>query len=135
VQGNCRWKSEEASQVGERANESRGETLLYFAESSRGEQTEEIFGIYFTKFRESLDLPEVQGSYSIGVERIQSSGGASPLIQVDQIHWIVHEIMYRDLVTKDSRIWHEDHEVVGSKILTVGGQVAPRISGAHKWKG
>jgi hypothetical protein len=60
----------EASQVGERANESRGETFLYFAESSRGEWTDEIFGKDFTRFREPLDLPEVQGSYSAGVERI-----------------------------------------------------------------
>jgi hypothetical protein len=32
----------EASQVGERANDSRGEKLLRFAESSKGERTDEI---------------------------------------------------------------------------------------------
>jgi hypothetical protein len=68
------------SQVGERANESRGETLFYFTESSRGEWTDEIFRRDFRRFREPLDLPEAQGSYSAGVERIQSSGGATPLI-------------------------------------------------------
>jgi hypothetical protein len=51
---NCREVSvgsqRKASQVGERENESRGETLLYFTESSRGEWTEEIFGRDFTKF-------------------------------------------------------------------------------------
>jgi hypothetical protein len=61
---------------------------------------DEIFGRDFTKFREPLDLLEVQGSYNVGVERIQSSGGAAPLIQVGHSHWIVHEIVYRDLVRK-----------------------------------
>jgi hypothetical protein len=63
---------------------------------------DEILGRDFTRFREPLDLPEVQGSYSVSVERIQSSGGAMPLIQVGQGCWIVHEIAYRDLVTKVS---------------------------------
>jgi hypothetical protein len=94
-----------ASQVGERENESHGETLLYFAKSLRGERTDEIFGGDFTKFQESLDLPKVKGSYNTSVERIQSSGGVAPLIQVGQSCWIVHEIVYRDLVRKDSRIW------------------------------
>jgi hypothetical protein len=66
---------------------------------------EEIFGGDFMKFQEPLDLPEVQGSYSTGMEKIQISGGATPLIQVGQSCWIVHEIVYRDLVRKDSRIW------------------------------
>ena len=48
-----------ASQVGERANESRGETFLYFVESSRGERKDKIFGKDFTRFQEPLDLPEV----------------------------------------------------------------------------
>jgi hypothetical protein len=91
-----------ASQVDERANESRGETLLYFAEFSRGEWTDKIFGRDFTKFREPLDLPEVQGSYSTGMERIQSLGGTAPSIQVGQGRWIVHKIAYRDLVRKVS---------------------------------
>jgi hypothetical protein len=91
-----------ASQVGERAKESRGETLLYFVESSRGERTDEIFGRDFMKLRELLDLPEVQVSYSTGVERIQSSRGEASLIQVGQGRWIVHEIAYRDLVRKVS---------------------------------
>jgi hypothetical protein len=91
-----------ASQVGELTNESRGETLLYFTKSSRGERTKEIFGRDFTKFRESLDILEVQGSYSVGVERIQSSGGVAPFIQAGQRRWIVHEIAYRDLMRKVS---------------------------------
>jgi hypothetical protein len=90
------------SQVGERANRSRGETLGYFAESSRRERTNEIFGRGFTRFQEPLDLPEVQGSYSASVRRIQSSGGVAPLIQVSQGRWIVHGIAYRDLVRKVS---------------------------------
>jgi hypothetical protein len=84
------------------SNESRGETLLYFVESSRENGRTKSFGGDFTRFREPLDLPEVQGSYSAGVERIQSSGGAAPLIQVGQGRWIVHEIAYRDLVRKVS---------------------------------
>jgi hypothetical protein len=91
-----------ASQVGERANESHGETFLYFVESSRGKRMDEILGKYFTRFREPLDLLEVKGSYSVSMERIQRSGGAVPLIQVSQGRWIVHEITYRDLVTKVS---------------------------------
>jgi hypothetical protein len=91
-----------ALQVGERENESRGETLLYFTESSRGEWTDGIFGRDFTKFRESLDLPEVQGSYNASVERIQSSGGAAPLIQVGQVRFIVHDIANQDLVRRVS---------------------------------
>jgi hypothetical protein len=63
---------------------------------------DEIFGRDFMKFQELLDLPEVQGSYIAGVERIQSSGGAAPLIQVGQGRWIVHEITYQDLVRKVS---------------------------------
>jgi hypothetical protein len=51
-------------------------------------------------FREPLDLPEAQGSYIIDVERIQSSGGTAPLIQVGQGRWIVHEIAYWDIVRK-----------------------------------
>jgi hypothetical protein len=92
------WK--EASQVGEQENGSCRETLLYFAESSRGEWTDEIFGRDFTRFQEPLDLPEVQVSYNTGVERVRSLGGAVSLIQVGQIHWIVHEIVHQDLVRK-----------------------------------
>ena len=61
-----------------------------------------IFGRDFTKFQEPLDLPEVQGSYNANVEKIQSSGGAAPLIQFGQGCWIVNEITYRDLVRKVS---------------------------------
>jgi hypothetical protein len=102
VQGSCRWRSEENVTGWRASNESCGETLLYFAESSRGERTDEIFGRDFTKFRELLDLPEVQGSYNAGMERIQRLGGVAPLIQVSQGCWIVHEITYRDLVRKVS---------------------------------
>jgi hypothetical protein len=46
LKGKCREAAmeslREASQVGERANESRGETLLHFVESSKGERTVEI---------------------------------------------------------------------------------------------
>jgi hypothetical protein len=93
---------EEASQVDEQENGSHRETLLYFAESSRGERTDEIFGGDFTRFREPLDLLEVQVSYSVGVERIQSSGGVTPWTQVSQGRWIVHEIVHRDLMRKVS---------------------------------
>jgi hypothetical protein len=66
---------------------------------------DEIFGGDFTKFRELLDLPEARGSYSISVERIQSSRGEAPLIQVSQSHWIIHKIAYQDLVRKVSKVW------------------------------
>jgi hypothetical protein len=70
----------EASQVERAANESFGETLLHFAESSEGEQTDEIFGGDFMKFHGPLDLMEVQGGYSVSVEEVRSSGGAESLI-------------------------------------------------------
>jgi hypothetical protein len=64
------WKvGEKRRRLAKRANESRGEALIHFAESSKGERTDEIFGGDFTKFREPLDLPEVRGSYSASVER------------------------------------------------------------------
>jgi hypothetical protein len=73
LKGECREAAVEsrgeASQIGEAVNESRGEALIHFAESSKGERTDEIFGGDFTKFREPLDLPEVRGSYSASVER------------------------------------------------------------------
>jgi hypothetical protein len=94
----------EASQIGEAGNESHGEALIHFIESSKGEWTNEIFGGDFMKFRESLDLPEVRGSYNRSAERIQSSGGAAPLIQVGQGCWIIHEISYRDLMRKVSKV-------------------------------
>jgi hypothetical protein len=70
----------EVSQVGERVNASRGQTLLHFAESSKGEWTDKIFGGDFTKFRGSLDLKEVQEGYSVSVEEVRSSGGAESSI-------------------------------------------------------
>jgi hypothetical protein len=82
---------EQVVKVRVQANGSRGETLLYFAESSRGERMDEILGRDFVRFREPSDLSEVQISHSVGVERISSSGRAAPLIQVSQGRWIVHE--------------------------------------------
>jgi hypothetical protein len=64
------WKvREKRRRLAKWANESRREALLLFAESLKGEWTDEIFGGGFTKFREPLDLPEVRGSYSASVER------------------------------------------------------------------
>jgi hypothetical protein len=66
----------------------------------REERTDEIIRGDFARFREPLDLSEMQGGYSAGVERIQSSGEVAPFIQDGQGRWIVHEIAYRDLVRK-----------------------------------
>jgi hypothetical protein len=57
-------------------NESCGETLLHFAESSKGERTDEIFEGDFTKFRGPLDLTKVRGGYSVSVKEVRSSGGS-----------------------------------------------------------
>jgi hypothetical protein len=39
----------------------------------------------FAKFRRSLDLAEVQGSYSENVEEVRSSGEANPLIRTMRV--------------------------------------------------
>jgi hypothetical protein len=65
----------EASQVGERANTSCGETLLHFTKSSKEEWTVKILWGGFAKFRGLFNLMEVQGGYSVSVEEVRSSGG------------------------------------------------------------
>ena len=46
---------------------------------------DEIIQGYFARVLEPLDLSEMQGGYSAGVERIQSSGEVAEIIQDGQV--------------------------------------------------